>query len=223
MDWVKWIIPLIVIALYILGHLASMQREQPRRPMARPPQPPPDPDERAKRRPASSDLESFLDEMRQRKRLEEEQVEPVLVEESSRPLPRHEPRRGDERSKSRAVGSKLPQSKPPQTKPPQRRTEPVVVVQPMPASPAPPPLAARSTTPTITIKAATPMAPPPPPARPAAPQAAPQRLDAPTVTATPVSPLAGVVVDLLKSRQSLAAAFLLREILDRPLSQRRRR
>jgi hypothetical protein len=221
MDWVKWIIPLIVIALYILGHLASMQREQPRRPMARSPQPPPDPDERAKRRPASSDLESFLDEMRQRKRLEEE---PVLAEESSRPLPRHEPRRGDERSKSRAVGSKPPQTKPPQTKPPQRRTEPVVVVQPMPVSAAPPSLpAVRSTTPTITIKAATPMAPPPPPARPAAPQAAPQRLDAPTVTAKPVSPLAGVVVDLLKSRQSLAAAFLLREILDRPLSQRCRR
>mgnify|MGYP001558898964 CR=1 FL=1 len=91
-------------------------------------------------------------------------------------------------------------------KPPPRRGEPVIVVQSFPSEAAPPPVAM-------------PM-PQEAPIRPDAPQPIfrPEALPAKTA-ATPVAKL---VRDLLGHRKSMRAAFLLREVLDAPLSKRRR-
>jgi hypothetical protein len=224
MDWIKLLIPLIAIAVWILSHLASNQREQPRRPA---PRPQPDGDnprgENPRPRSSSAELESFLEEMRQRKQYDKDQpVEPVVVEEAPRPkpppVPRREPPRRedrrDDRRKSRSVGSK----------PPQRRSEPVIVVTPeaAPLSAMPP---ARSSAPLITA-GATPVqltlsvAPPTVGTSSGGPLTL-QHLEAPKMQTAP-APAARMVRELLKNRQSLGAVILLREILDRPLSQRPR-
>jgi hypothetical protein len=230
MDWIKLLIPLIAIAVWILSHLASSQREQREQPRRPPPRPsPPDQDNPGRPRSSSAELESFLEEMRQRKQYEKDQpAEAVVVKEAPRPkppppLPRRDDRRDerredrrDERRKSRPVGSR----------PPQRRTEPVIVVTPEPAAPLSPRAAApRAAAPTITA-GATPMpltlsvAPPTVGAASLTGPFAVQHVEVPWTQAPPV---ARMVTELLRNRQTLPAAFLLREILDRPLSQRPRR
>jgi hypothetical protein len=221
-DWIQWLIILIPIAIWILSNLFSTQREQTRRQAGAG-------EESPRRTSSSSELESFLEEMRQRKPAQERPVEPVVVEEAPRsppawqeakpeapkppPVPRREerrPKQRDERGEGR--GSR---SRPVGSKPPQRRAEPVIVV---PVEPAPaPPLAAPPVVlaaPTIKLPTEPPSAPPPP--------LPPARFDAPRVKPPPRSPAAQIVADLIKNRQAVAAAFLLREILDRPLCQRRR-
>lgn len=226
MDWIKLLIPLIAIAVWILSHLASGQREQPRR---TPPRPQPDGDnpggENRRPRSSSAELESFLEEMRQRKQYEKDQpVEPAVVEETPRPkpppVPRREPTprrddRRDDRRRSRSVGSK----------PPQRRNEPVIVVTPEPL-PLPPALpTARSAAPTVTagttpVQLTVSVAPPTVGTLSTGPLAL-QQIETPKPQ-VPLAPAALMVKELLKNRRSLGAVFLLREILDRPLCQRRR-
>ena len=108
------------------------------------------------------------------------------------------------------ISSRLPQRSIPMPAPPVVR--PVPRYQPPVAVPRPAPVK-----PTIPVVVAAPPVPGPK-------QMPPIALGvAATVTARPVSPAVRQVLDLLKSGQSLAAAVVLREILDRPVSQRRRR
>ena len=209
MEWLKWLIPLVAVAVWILSQLvANQQRRQQGLPRSGPPRDPGD--ETPPRRP-SDDLEKFLEEVRRRKEAQESAAaEPIYSAQEIPARPAHVPRATEGRRKSVAVGSK----------PQQRRVEPAVVVQPLPSASSPKSrhVAMPSTAPPAAPEA--PQALPPPPVVPTAPQAVhrPESLPA----RTPASPAAKMVRELLKNRQSLGAAFLLREILDRPLCKRRR-
>ncbi len=195
MEWLKLLIPIIAVAVYIISQLAANQQNR-RKPAPRP-LPPPDDFEPPRERRPSPDLEKFLEEVRQRKE-EKDRRQEAEAEEPPRRQP--EPRR------------RLPVT----TKPPRRRDEPVIVVQ--PAS-----LPAGSSSRTVTMPSSVPagvapvqatQAPPPPPQALHRPEALPTR--------TPQSASVKMVGELLKNRQALSAALLLREILGPPLSRRRR-
>ena len=200
MEWVKWLIPVVVVAVIIISQLAAKQpTRQPPPPLPRP-RPPRDPDDSAAPRRTSEDLEKFLEEVKRRKQSEETAAEPLYTAQEipARPAPRPV----EQRRQSVAVDSK-----------PQRRSQPrVVVVE--PAAPKLRQLAMPSSEVAVlqALQA---------PASPAdAPQAIHRPEALPTVAALP--PAAKMVRGLLKNRQSLRAALLLREILDQPLSKRRR-
>jgi hypothetical protein len=216
MEWLKLIIPLIVAAVWIISHLAAgNQEKQQRRPPPRP-LPPDDPNQEGRRpRRASAELEQFLEEVKRRKELEQIPEAILVADEPPRvppplPLPRPvEPRRDEPRRRSVPIGSK----------PAQRRLEPVVVVPPVPP-PLPRPAAMPAPAPVQVVEPVrlTPVPPPPPPPPPAAPAGS-----RPEVISTKARSEAIILVhELLRKRRSLAGAFLLREIFDKPLSKRRR-
>jgi hypothetical protein len=222
-KWLTWLIPLIAIAVWILSQLAGNQ-QQTKRPSPRP-FPPRDPEQDPRSR-APGDLEEFLESMKRRKEAEEQTAaereraereraaadravaQPVLIAEEvvpPRASPPPLPRPVEQRRKSVPVGNK---------KPP-RRTEPVIVIEPPPVVrtvPMPMPAAAPAVT-LATLPAV--------PAVPATPPAIHRPEALPAKTSLP--PVARMVRDLLKSRQTLAAAILLREVLDPPLCKRRGR
>lgn len=216
MEWIKWLIPLIAIAVWILSQLAGNQQEQ-KRPSPRP-LPPRDPDQDPRARRASEDLEEFLEKIKRRKDADERTAaEPVVLiaEEvaAPRPAPRRTappplPRPVEQRRKSAPIGGKRPE----------RRPEPVVLAEPISLAPEEWSRMAAMPTPAV------PQAPQALPAAPAAP-GAPQALHRPEALPGKASlpPAARLVRELLKSRQSLAAAVLLREVLDAPLCRRARR
>jgi hypothetical protein len=100
------------------------------------------------------------------------------------------------------------------SKPAQRRLEPVVVVPPVPP-PLPRPAAMPAPAPVQDIEPVrlTPAAPPP---------AAPAGSRPEVISSKARSEATILVHELLRKRRSLASAFLLREIFDKPLSKRRR-
>lgn len=220
-KWITWLIPLIAIAIWILSQLAGNQQQK--RPTPRP-YPPGDPEQDPRARRSPDDLEDFLEKMKRRKDAAEQTAperagaertaaEPVLVaEEVPRPrtLPPPLPRPVEQRRKSNPIGAKKPQ----------RRPEPVILAEPFSSAPA-------ELNRTVTMPSMTPVIPQAPQALPAAAAAptAPQALHRPEALPTKVSlpPAARMVRELLKSRQTLAAAVLLREVLDAPLCKRARR
>jgi hypothetical protein len=207
MEWLKLLIPLIAVAVWILSHLAGNQQNQRRQ--APRPQPPFDPDQEP-RHPgrAASELERFLEDVKRRKEMEQVPEAILIAEEVAPPrkAPPPLPRPVEQRRKSVPIG----------VKPPQRRRELAALVQPLPVTPAP-------TSRTVTMPSSAvaevqapqaTQAPPPPP----------QALHRPEALPTKASKSEAVklVQHLLRNRQALAGAFLLREILDKPLSKRRR-
>jgi hypothetical protein len=74
MDWIKLAIPLIVLAIWILGHLLRNQQEEIQPPRRLPPRPDDDPFKARPRRPAS-DVDRFLEEVRRRR----EQQQPATL------------------------------------------------------------------------------------------------------------------------------------------------
>ncbi|MCS7044967.1 MAG: hypothetical protein NZO58_01295 [Gemmataceae bacterium] len=199
-DWVQWIIPVVALAAWIIHQLASSQQQQAKKaPAARPDDRPPAPP----RRRASQELEQFLREAKQRKlrsvELAEDEVvvvaEPVELPPAA-PIPQRTPVRRDPL--------------------PVRRVEPPRRVELAEAEAA----GAVPLTPQAKVVEApsSPPAPPPGPARPEDAYAQQGRL-----ARRGVSPLAPLVRQLLSNRRSLQAAFVLRDILDRPLSKRRGR
>ncbi len=220
MDWIKLLIPLIVIAVWILSQLAGGQQQQKRPPSSRPfpPRDPRDPDEgggpRSRRGP--EDFEKFLEDMKRRQEAQEKMPpEPVLIAEEvparpvppplPRPAPRPAPRPYEQRPAEQRPAEQRRKSTPVGAKKPQRRVEPVIVVEPAPAVRAVP----------------MPVTAPPVVQAPAA-AALPQPIFRPEAlpSKTSLPPVARMVRELLKDRQSLAAAFLLREVLDQPLCKR---
>ena len=218
-KWLTWLIPLIAIAVWILSQLAGNQ-QPPKRSTPRP-FPPRDPEQDPRSR-APGELEEFLENMKRRKEAEEQTAaereraaadravaEPVLIAEEivpPRASPPPLPRPVEQRRKSMPVGNK---------KPP-RRPEPVIVIEPPPPVVRTVPMPMSAPAPAVTLATL-----PAVPAAPAAPQAIHRPEALPARTSLP--PVARMVRDLLASRQALAAAILVREVLDPPLCKRRGR
>jgi len=219
-KWLTWLIPLIAIAVWILSQLAGNQQQK--RPTSRP-FPPRDPEQDPSARRTPDDLQEFLEKMQRRKDAEEKAAaartaaEPVLMAEEvvqPRPVPRTAPpplpRPVEQRRKSTPIGSQKPQ----------RRPEPVILAEPLSSVPA-------ELNRTVSMPSMTPVVPQAPQALPAAAAAptAPQAIHRPEALPTKawLPPVAKMVRELLKSRQTLAAAILLREVLDPPLCKRARR
>lgn len=194
-DWVQWLIPLVALAVWILSNLARVrEEEQPRR--ARPPQARSDAESAEAQPRKNSDVDQYLEEARRRREQREARKKAEAEARRSTPV-REEPRRA-----------------PPPVPP--ARVDPV-------RKPAPPPLpkvvvksapAARSSNPNleevVVAKIVTPPSPPPA-------DVLPQVIE----TKTLQQPSRPKVFELLRSRDKLQAAFVLREVFDAPLCKRR--
>ena len=101
MDWITYLVLLLIAAGYILNHLAKRQEQNqpPRRPA-----PPLDPDAEPRPRRATTQLEKFLEDMQRRKVGEDVRTaEPIYdaVEVPAKPVPPPLPRGGDQRQFTR--------------------------------------------------------------------------------------------------------------------------
>ncbi len=201
-DWVGLLIPLIIAAVWILNQLVK-NREDPRR--KPPPLPAPGEDEPGPRpRRTASDVDKFLDEVRRR------------------------------RARAEGREASAPVQAPPRRRPPVRQPVPEVQRTFPPPSQVPPPLPrTRPPAPPFSSSLPAPRIPPredilvaevvslsPAPAHRLTGLApAPVLVPVPAVRATASTPLAETL-SLLKKRQTLAAAVVLREIFGPPLSAR---
>jgi hypothetical protein len=217
MEWWQLVALLFVIAGYVLKHILQAQQEEKnvvRRDWvadARKAAEADRTDEDVARE--RTELDRRIEEARERRR-DMDEAEPTAAPlprrsipmpvptVSVRPVPRYQPR-----SEERTVPEDLrpvPRVERPRVERPRVEQPPAVRPVPAPAIPVVIPVPAPAFAAPSLIEAL-----------PAA--------GAPTVsTRTPVSPAVSLVLDLLRNRQSLAAAVVLREILDRPVSRRRR-
>ncbi|MFO0879721.1 MAG: hypothetical protein U0840_20430 [Gemmataceae bacterium] len=212
MDWKVIIIGLIPLAVFILSTIfRSVEEARDNRKPRTPPDFPPQP---ARRRPGS-ELDRFLQESRQRRDKppaeKPRQVEPspppvatpTLWPETSSPDPTPLAPRPDKT----AARPTQPAPARKQKDPPARRAQPAIV------APSRPP---------ATVEAL-PQHPAPPPA-PALPTALPAPPPAPVNAARPAgSPALTRVLGLLRSGDGLAAAMILHEVFEPPLSKRHHR
>jgi hypothetical protein len=207
MDWWQLGFLLLVIVAYIFKHILAAQQEAAaeREKVQGPPEPAAVAKTDAEVAGERTELDRRIEQAVERRRETETSVRPVVVAAPkprlpmpapvviAPPVPRYQPPPGDDHGPFEVV------------KPPRSELPRVV----RPAPPKPPPAKSPLVMPAPTSP------------KPAAP-----RLVVPevaTVAGNPVSPAVRQVLDLLKNRQTLATAFVLREILDRPVSQRRRR
>lgn len=202
MDWVKWAIPLVVVAVIILSNLGKAIQDRQKRTQRNPP--PPRPDDGSEPPPArprgtAANVERYLEGIN-RRRFEAERRK----RETSQPRETPPPVRS-----ARPAPPPLPPV--PVLAPP--LVAPVRLVgQERPAPPLPQRRASE--------REAVAKAPPPPTPAPA-PEAAPAHQ-------APAGPLVASAIapglrDLLKNPQSLRVAIMLREVLDPPLSRRGKR
>jgi len=190
MDWVKLIIPLIAVAVWILSNLANQQKDIRRPPRVPLPPRPRDPlDSMGSKPPTKADDDNQYRAEMDRKR----EKKPIGGGTIARPRPR----RGD-------YGSKPP----PQP----------VVLAPIPQISFPrKPRATQSKQTAGEIYV-------PPPVIPVAPSEPIIRVGEPAVPVVKPQPVAiKNMLDLLKKKENLATVFLLKEILDLPVSKRSRR
>jgi len=209
MDWWHLIVLLAVVAGYIIKQIVASQQEaaaeQNRLQMAQSPVRQKDDAEVAREK---TDLDRRIEEATERQRDQEARVRvqrhipmpaPVV---RPRPVPRYQPPpAAEERALPEVVAaqrSELPRS---------GKSAPT---KPQAAIPLPPVVPEAQQLAAMFAKAA-PAAPLPMPAA------------APAAVKKPSAAVVRQALELIKNRQSLAAAFILREVLDRPLSKRRRR
>jgi hypothetical protein len=188
-----WISYLVIFLFVAVYILNQLAKSQ----QQKPPRPQRDEDEAPRRRPVTQ-LEKFLEDMQRRKEGEDVRTAAPIYEAVEVPPKPAAPRSLEQRRKSAAPAGK---------KPP-RRAEARVVIEPS-RQLAMPSLAPAAVPENQTL--------PPPPDAPQAihrPEALPAK--------APQSPAVKMVHALLKNRQALGAAFLLREILDRPRCRRPR-
>lgn len=194
MDWVQWVIPLIAVAVYIISALAKPKDEV--RPRTQfPPLPQGgDPAERPSSRRTPEEIDRFLEEVRRRKKSAEQQRE-------KKPIP---PVIVQERPRpAPAVPVPTPKRERPRLAEPPRPqlppARPLPAPRPREPEPLPVPMAE-------VIEATVALQPP-----------------AAAVVARPsVSPVAQSLTGMLRNPSTLAAAIMLKEVLDRPLCKRRR-
>jgi hypothetical protein len=193
MDWVKWVIPLIAVAVWILSNLVNQQKEEPpvRRPRVPPPPRPREPvDPQAANsttRPESQDAyRQEMDRQREKK--------------SREPVAKQRPKRLE------------PVPKLPPKLPPRRVVLPPVLALPVPtqplerSKPPEPPILLAPVSPIIPLL--------PPILGVVAPTVS---------AAKPTPPAIKNMLELLKKHDNLATAFLLKEVFDLPLAKRSRR
>ncbi len=235
MDWIKWLIPLIALAVWIIANLVK-NRDQDRRPSRTTNRPPSDEGAgegpRPRRTPA--EIDEFLQEVRRRREAADRRKSGRTLE----PMPQT----------PAAVVIETPR---PRSTTPRMTIDEAVPVPPPPAPPmpaAPPPLPAMRAEPVFRAEPVLRVEPLPrtrreasssrqvamPPTAVPAPTAAPAQAAPPPATVVASTQAAAArrlavagaarnLVPWLRSPQNLATAFLLKEIFDRPLSQRRRR
>jgi hypothetical protein len=212
-PWEALIIPLIALAVWILGAIfrggEQQQQERERRPRSgaeggRP---------RGPRRP-TSELDRFLEEARARRKpaappveTERPRPEPVILEAVPVETPPEKPP-----ERPRPSPERRPKPRPPVTTPPVAPAVRVPVAQPiaMPAAvaPAPPP-------PAPVMERRTPTQ------NPEAERAPALAMSVPTTQPRRTSALGLKLLEMLRDKQSLATAVMLREIFDRPVAMRR--
>jgi hypothetical protein len=199
-EW-KLIFALIVIVAYVIKHILSMQQENQ----------PPVQGERVKPPPLPVQTAPSDEEVAQQRTELDRRIEEAV--ESGREV--DEVRSVRRRPTPTAMPIPMPMPMPPVVKRPVPRYQP----------PAPP-----RKRPVPELGRKLPPVPPPPPPAPtvvAEPMPSTRAGKAIAITATPApakpaTPVAHQLRELLKDRQTLRAALVLREILDRPLSRRRR-
>jgi len=211
MDWVKWLIPLIALAVWIISNLAR-NREEPRRP-ARPSTPaggsgePPNGPRSGPRR-SSAEIDEFLQEVRRRREANEQRKaarKAPVKPEARRPVETPRPR----------PSLAMPEPVTPPAPPPPAPAAPAFITT-LPRVPGAAPgvareevVVARVISEPAPVPAAIPATPAPAlpvPVRRLGPPAAPRQ-----------------ILQMLRNPQSLARAIVLREILEGPLSRRPRR
>jgi hypothetical protein len=199
MHWEILIIPLIALVVWLLGTLFKGENDPAKRGTRRPGSP----SGRVPARRPVTDLDRFLEEARRRRESEERRKAPAA------PPPRTAPTRvplSERPSRNLDVASR--------PVPTARRVEEVTAAVPA-ARPVPQPATIREAASEAALVVPRPQpvteAPPPPP--PPAPA---------TTRESKPSPIAQQVRSLLSNPQSAGAAFVLREIFDRPRCQRRR-
>jgi hypothetical protein len=212
MEWHFWLVPLIAVAVWILGSLLRSGAEERQRMLQRQ-NPGGGPDGGRQPQRPNTDLDRFLQEVHRRRQASERRD----VQEEPPPVPE----RADSRPKPRPVPPPVRQPPPPPRRPAVR-----------PASP--PPAVRRPQTrtvedPTPVVQVVVPASPTPVDQLPAVVPVlsevgiAPGRQARKARTATyrdPVGPPPSLAA-LLSSPEGLRNAFILREILDAPLCKRR--
>jgi hypothetical protein len=223
MHWEVLIVPLIALGVWILGTLFRSEEEKRTQAPVRRPQ--------GARVPGGgrpvTDLDRFLEEARRRREAAEKRLpvppdrsdEPVVV----RPTP---PRKTPEARPVRPSERLQPPARPvPTARPVEAVPVAIPVATPVPTpAPAPPPAPRPRLAEVVLETVAQPvpaLAVPEPPPPLAMPETSSLAAVVPRVQS--LSPALAQAYALLRSPQTAAAAFVLREILDRPLCQRRRR
>jgi hypothetical protein len=214
MEWVKFVVPLIAVAVWILANLARAPKEPPRPPARRPPVPPPD--VQGKQAPPSppTDVDRFLQEVARRRKeaAERRQAGPSELA----PLGREEPK-ADKPPPPVAVPVEVvpaPRRLAPRERLPEKKSKPrsaetsrdIPEVRPVRSQPR-----------VLEVV----QVPAPPPPGPVAPPPGPP--PAPTADANPgqVTPTAASqVLALLANQATLPVCFLMHEIFQPPLSRR---
>jgi hypothetical protein len=198
MDWVKWLIPLVVVFVIILSTLARITQEEKKR---LPPRPRPggEGDGPGRPRRSPSEIDRFLQEVNRRRREASEHARPVVKE---RPVTRRPVSERPVRRETPSPSQDIPSAVPP-----------------TPRTPTPAPVVLMPTTQPSAVVAEV-VAAKPSPAAPAGsvtpgPSAA-------VVAAKPQTPTAVHLRQQLKNPQTLRTALVLREVLDGPLCRRRR-
>lgn len=191
-NW-HFIIPIIAVAVWILSSLIRGAEEQRvRRP--RPQRDPEEPADGTRPRRSPSEIDRFLQEVQRRRQEGEERRPP---REAPKPLP------PAEEVLVAIPVQEVPNRRTPRADRPRRRpaeSRPIPVAQPVPVVPPP------------VLETQFRESPPPP-----GPEAASQ----PTAAEKKREAMGKQLRELLNSKQSLATAFILREVFDRPLSLRR--
>lgn len=199
MHW-EYLIPIVVLGVYILSSLLRNQEEEKRADRQRQGA---DPDRMAQPRAAQrsgNDIDRFLDEVNRRRRQAAERA-PAAPQRPTRSIPTARP--------VPASRSPRPAQQPPPARPPAPPRRPPVELVPQPRE-APPVAEVVEVLPVLEPLEPQP-APTPPPAEPSFPATAPRS----------AVPERNLLVSLLQSREGLRTALLLKIILDPPSCKRR--
>jgi hypothetical protein len=193
MDWWQLIIALFVITAYVVKQILAAQQGQPNPPAQREWV-----KDALKKAPATkSDEEVERDRTELDRRIEAAQERRRQVDEPP-PVASPMPRRSIPMPAPPVIATPVPRYQPVLNEVPRpprviRTPPPVAPVIPTPAPPAP----SRTVEPAVILPA--------------------------VIPAKPVAPAIRQMLELLKNRETMATAIALREVLDRPLSKRRRR
>jgi hypothetical protein len=209
MDWIKWLIPLVVVFVVILSNLARIAQEEKKTNVRRRPGQGGPGDKPPRPRRTQSEAERFLEEINRRRRQASEQRRPVVVQRTpapARPVVQKPPRR-----ETPSANDPLARSAPAQPAVPAAAAE---ASMPSRRLPAQQPQGVRQPTPVLEEVVVATVVPAQPPGE--------GPLTAPAVSeaAKSENPAAVTFRQLLRNRQSLKTAFILREVLDRPLCRR---